>query len=127
MQLLGLQLCSVCYGPLLLACCRGAGWSARQQCTSPSLPAPRPAATTNHRSPTTASLPCLQAIIAGLRESVQTFQSEVSDVNSRDVMELLLITQASSASWLLLSGGVGMGGMPWHDVMGGCSSRRHVV
>lgn len=34
-----------------------------------------------------------QAIIAGLRESVQTFQSEVSDVNSRDVMELLLITQ----------------------------------
>lgn len=34
-----------------------------------------------------------QAIISGLRESVQTFQSEVSDVNSRDVMELLLITQ----------------------------------
>lgn len=34
-----------------------------------------------------------QAIIAGLRESVQQFQSEVSDVNSRDVMELLLITQ----------------------------------
>lgn len=34
-----------------------------------------------------------QAIIAGLRESVQTFQSEVTDVNSRDVMELLLITQ----------------------------------
>lgn len=34
-----------------------------------------------------------QAIIGGLRESVQAFQSEVSDVNSRDVMELLLITQ----------------------------------
>ncbi|KAL6769245.1 FAP173 [Auxenochlorella protothecoides x Auxenochlorella symbiontica] len=34
-----------------------------------------------------------QAIISGLRESVQTFQNEVSDVNSRDVMELLLITQ----------------------------------
>lgn len=34
-----------------------------------------------------------QAIISGLRESVQAFQSEVSDVNSRDVMELLLITQ----------------------------------
>lgn len=34
-----------------------------------------------------------QAIISGLRESVQAFQTEVSDVNSRDVMELLLITQ----------------------------------
>ncbi|KAL4448951.1 hypothetical protein ABPG77_007668 [Micractinium sp. CCAP 211/92] len=34
-----------------------------------------------------------QAIIAGLRESVQTFATEVTDVNSRDVMELLLITQ----------------------------------
>ncbi|KAI7845808.1 hypothetical protein COHA_000719 [Chlorella ohadii] len=34
-----------------------------------------------------------QAIIAGLRESVQTFQTEVTDVSSRDVMELLLITQ----------------------------------
>ncbi|GAB4820180.1 hypothetical protein N2152v2_007226 [Parachlorella kessleri] len=34
-----------------------------------------------------------QAIISGLRESVQDFRSEVADVNSRDVMELLLITQ----------------------------------
>lgn len=34
-----------------------------------------------------------QAIISGLRESVQAFRDEVTDVNSRDVMELLLITQ----------------------------------
>ncbi|PSC73089.1 hypersensitive-induced response 1 [Micractinium conductrix] len=34
-----------------------------------------------------------QAIIAGLRESVQMFSQEVNDVNSRDVMELLMITQ----------------------------------
>lgn len=34
-----------------------------------------------------------QAIVGGLRESVRAFQSDVSDVNSRDVMELLLITQ----------------------------------
>lgn len=34
-----------------------------------------------------------QAIIAGLRESVTSFQDGVNDVSSRDVMELLLITQ----------------------------------
>lgn len=41
-------------------------------------------------STTAAAAPCVQAIIAGLRESVQTFATEVTDVNSRDVMELLV-------------------------------------
>ncbi len=43
------------------------------------------------------SLSCLsvllQAIISGLRESVQSFQSEVTDVNSKEVMDLLVLTQ----------------------------------
>lgn len=34
-----------------------------------------------------------QAIISGLRESVQSFQSEVTDVNSKEVMDLLVLTQ----------------------------------
>jgi hypothetical protein len=34
-----------------------------------------------------------QAIISGLRESVATFSSEVADVNSKEVMELLVLTQ----------------------------------
>lgn len=34
-----------------------------------------------------------QAIVSGLRESVQAFQSEVTDVNAKDVMQLVLITQ----------------------------------
>ena len=34
-----------------------------------------------------------QAIMAGLRESVQAFQSEVTEVNSRDVLSLMLLTQ----------------------------------
>ena len=61
-------------------------------------------------APTTATLPpWLQAIIAGLRESVATFQDQVTDVNSRDVMELLLITQASPArSCVAAAGGHAM-------------------
>lgn len=34
-----------------------------------------------------------QAIMTGLRESVQAFQSEVSEVGSRDVLSLMLLTQ----------------------------------
>lgn len=34
-----------------------------------------------------------QAIMSGLRESVQSFQSEVTEVNSRDVLSLMLLTQ----------------------------------
>lgn len=34
-----------------------------------------------------------QAIMAGLKESVQSFQSEVSEVGSRDVLSLMLLTQ----------------------------------
>ena len=34
-----------------------------------------------------------QAIMAGLRESVQAFQSEVTEVNSKDVLSLMLLTQ----------------------------------
>jgi hypothetical protein len=34
-----------------------------------------------------------QAIVSGLRESVRAFQSEVTDVNAKDVMQLVLITQ----------------------------------
>jgi hypothetical protein len=37
------------------------------------------------------SLP--QAIISGLRESVASFSNEVTDVNSKEVMELLVLTQ----------------------------------
>lgn len=48
-----------------------------------------------------ASYPSLQAIIAGLRESVQTFATEVTDVNSRDVMELLVRGQG----WLCVRRG----------------------
>lgn len=42
------------------------------------------------RAPLRPHAPAVQAIIAGLRESVQTFATEVTDVNSRDVMELLV-------------------------------------
>ncbi len=41
--------------------------------------------------PFTLSLP--QAIISGLRESVASFSNEVTDVNSKEVMELLVLTQ----------------------------------
>lgn len=34
-----------------------------------------------------------QAIMSGLRESVQSFQSEVTEVGSRDVLSLMLLTQ----------------------------------
>lgn len=34
-----------------------------------------------------------QAIMSGLRESVQAFQSEVTEVGSRDVLSLMLLTQ----------------------------------
>lgn len=34
-----------------------------------------------------------QAIMTGLRESVQAFQSEVTEINSRDVLSLMLLTQ----------------------------------
>ena len=34
-----------------------------------------------------------QAIMAGLKESVQSFQSEVNEVGSRDVLSLMLLTQ----------------------------------
>eukprot|EP00891_Asterochloris_glomerata_P009809 jgi/Astpho2/9809/Aster-03780 len=34
-----------------------------------------------------------KAIVAGLRESVTNFSSDVADINSRDVIELMLITQ----------------------------------
>ena len=34
-----------------------------------------------------------QAIMSGLRESVQAFQTEVTEVNSRDVLSLMLLTQ----------------------------------
>ena len=34
-----------------------------------------------------------QAIMSGLRESVQAFQNEVTEVNSRDVLSLMLLTQ----------------------------------
>lgn len=34
-----------------------------------------------------------QAIMSGLRESVQSFQTEVTEVNSRDVLSLMLLTQ----------------------------------
>lgn len=34
-----------------------------------------------------------QAIMAGLKESVQSFQNEVSEVGSRDVLTLMLLTQ----------------------------------
>lgn len=34
-----------------------------------------------------------QAIISGLRESVASFSNEVTDVNSKEVMELLVLTQ----------------------------------
>jgi len=34
-----------------------------------------------------------QAIINGLRESVVNFQAEVSDINSKDVMEMMMMTQ----------------------------------
>lgn len=53
------------------------------------------------------ALICPQAIIAGLRESVQMFSQEVNDVNSRDVMELLVGVQPCNQSvgqpnrWLL--------------------------
>ncbi|EFN51252.1 hypothetical protein CHLNCDRAFT_33194 [Chlorella variabilis] len=39
------------------------------------------------------SRPAWRAIISGLRESVQSFQSEVTDVNSKEVMDLLVLTQ----------------------------------
>jgi hypothetical protein len=34
-----------------------------------------------------------QAIINGLRESVKEFSGEVDDIKSKDVIELMLITQ----------------------------------
>lgn len=34
-----------------------------------------------------------QAIMSGLRESVQAFQTEVTEVGSRDVLSLMLLTQ----------------------------------
>ena len=34
-----------------------------------------------------------QAIMTGLRESVQSFQSEVTEINSKDVLSLMLLTQ----------------------------------
>jgi ribosomal protein L7Ae-like RNA K-turn-binding protein len=34
-----------------------------------------------------------QAIINGLRESVKNFSGEVDDISSKDVIELMLITQ----------------------------------
>ena len=34
-----------------------------------------------------------QAIMSGLRESVQAFQTEVTEVNSKDVLSLMLLTQ----------------------------------
>lgn len=34
-----------------------------------------------------------QAIVAGLRDSVKDFSSNITDINSKDVMELMLITQ----------------------------------
>ena len=42
-------------------------------------------------------LPCtpvrLQAIIAGLRDSVRDFSASTQDISSKDVLELMLITQ----------------------------------
>ncbi len=34
-----------------------------------------------------------QAIVAGLRESVLTFQRDVTDISSRDVLEIMMMTQ----------------------------------
>ena len=34
-----------------------------------------------------------QAIIAGLRDSVRDFSSNISDISSKDVLQLMLITQ----------------------------------
>jgi hypothetical protein len=36
---------------------------------------------------------CVQAIINGLRESVKDFNDSVQDIGSREVMEMMLITQ----------------------------------
>ncbi len=34
-----------------------------------------------------------QAIINGLRDSIRNFSSDVEDVNSKDVIEMMMITQ----------------------------------
>ena len=34
-----------------------------------------------------------QAIIAGLRDSVRDFSTNISDISSKDVLQLMLITQ----------------------------------
>lgn len=36
---------------------------------------------------------CLQAIVTGLRQSVQAFQGSVTGVTPQDVLELMLVTQ----------------------------------
>ncbi len=45
----------------------------------------------NHPMRTTPNPP--QAIVAGLRESVKDFSESIPGIKSRDVMELVLVTQ----------------------------------
>lgn len=42
-----------------------------------------------------------QAIVSGLRDSINTFKAEVKDVNAKNVMDLMVVTQCVSPDALL--------------------------